>query len=330
MLVQVTMGTRYQQLTTQERDLIGIMLAEGHKLTDIGKRLGRHKSTITRELARNGPRIRKTAYLPHKAHERAIKRRKSTHGLHRMSDEQIRKYVIAKLKDKWSPELIAGRMPIEHPELRISHETIYKWVYVEGKEYRAYLARKHVRRRRKSSGRTQRKFNIPQRVSIDDRPEIVNKRAEAGHWEVDTAFFYHCSEVMQIMVERKTRRTMLTKLKNITMLEMRAAMLKRHRCTPKRLRKSFTYDNGRENVCHVYVNTSLGSRSYFCNPGHCWEKGTVENTISLVRRFLPKKTKFSAVSEQELKKIENWLNHRPRKCLNFKTPNEAYRVECCT
>lgn len=330
MLVQAVMGTRYRQLTPQERDLIGLMLAEGRKLAEIGRRLGRHKSTISRELMRNGPPIRRTAYFPHKAQERAVKRRQSTHGPHRMKDERIRNYVVAKLKEKWSPELIAGRIPIAYPGLCVSHETIYRWIYTEGNEYRACLTRKHVRRRKKGLIRTPRKFNMPQRVSIDDRPENVNTRVEAGHWEVDTAFFHKCSEVMQIMTERKTRRTLLTKLKDITSLEMRAAMLKRHRYTPKRLRKSFTYDNGRENVCHVFVNKSLGTLSYFCNPGHSWEKGTVENTISLVRRFLPKDARFSEVSEQELKKIEKWLNTRPRKCLHFKTPNEVYTMERCT
>lgn len=330
MLVLAGMRTKYRQLTSQERDLLGILLAEGHTKAEIARRLGRDKSTISRELTRNGPRIRKKRYLPHKAELRAQKRRKATHRLYRLKDERIHDYVITKLKKKWSPELIAGRISEECSGLRISHETIYRWIYGEGKDYRIYLTRKHGKRKKKGFKKVVRKFNMPKRVSIDERPESVNKRAEAGHWEVDTAFFYRCQNVLQIMVERRTRWAMLTKLKDISSAEMRSAMQKRHKRTPQHLRKSFTYDNGRENVCHTWVNKKLGSCSYFCNPGHSWEKGTVENTISLVRRFLPKAANFGEVSDYELKTIEKWLNDRPRKCLNFKTPNEAYKIECCT
>lgn len=330
MLVLAGMGKRYRQLTAQERNLIGMLLAAGCGISEIGRRLKRNKSTVSRELERNGPKIRKIAYLPNKAQERAEKRRLSSYDLRRMRDATIKEYITTKLKSKWSPEQIAGRIRIEHPELQISHETIYQWIYREGKEYRGCLARKHARRWKKRNNRAPRKFNIPLRVGISDRPEIINTRAEAGHWEVDTAFFHHCQEVLQIMTERKTRRTMLTKLKDITAIEMREAMIKRHKYTPKKLRKTFTYDNGRENVCHIYVNTYLGSQSYFCHPGHSWEKGTVENTISVVRRFLPKRTKFNEISELDLKNIEKWLNDRPRKCLGFKTPNEAYQSERCT
>jgi IS30 family transposase len=331
MLDQVVMGPRYKQLTPRERDLIGIWLAEGHSKADIGRRLGRSTSTISREIARNGPRIRKTSYLPHAAQNRSTRRRRQSYVKRaKMHDEQLRTYVTNRLKKKWSPELIAGRLALDRPHLHISHEAIYQWIYAEGKEYVAYLARKHRKRRKKGVARKGHKYNIPSRVSIDERPEEINRRKEAGHWEVDTAFFHHCHEVLHVMAERKTRYTMLTKLKDIAMRESRSAMLQRHKYTPKYLRKSFTYDNGRENVGHVFVNTGLGSTSYFCHPGRSWEKGTVENTIGVIRRLLPKKTKFSAVSVQRVKIIEDWLNDRPRKCLGFRTPREAYSAERCT
>ncbi len=331
MLVQAAMGDRYRQLTAQERDLIGVWLAEGRKIAEIARQLGRSKSTISREIRRNGPRIQKRKYLPHKAQERSEKRRQSSYAdRSRMDDKRTHNYVTDRLKRGWSPELIAGRISIDRAGLSISHEAIYRWIYSEGKEYISFLTRKHRRRWRKGDGRKPHKYNIHQRVSIDDRPEAIGTREEAGHWEVDTAFFHHCQEVLQVMAERKTRYTMLTKLKDIAAQEMRQAMVTRHTHTPKSLRKSFTYDNGRENTCHVFINTQFGSRSFFCNPGHSWEKGTVENTIGIIRRFLPRKTKFSAVSVQQIKIIEDWLNDRPRKCLGFKTPREAYSAERCT
>lgn len=331
MLDQVAMGPRYKQLTARERDLIGIWLAEGYSKANIGRRLGRSTSTISREITRNGPRIRKTSYLPHAAQNRSSKRRQQSYIKRtKMQDEQLRTYVTNRLKKKWSPELIAGRLSIDRPNLYISHEAIYRWIYSEGKEYILYLARKHRKRRKKGIVRKGHKYNIPSRINIDERPEVINRRKEAGHWEVDTAFFHHCNNVLHVMAERKTRFTMLTKMKGISMRYTRSAMLERHKYTPKHLRKSFTYDNGRENVGHVFVNTGLGTTSYFCNPGRGWEKGTVENTIGVVRRLLPKKANFNAVTAQELKIIEDWLNDRPRKCLGFKTPREAYSAERCT
>jgi IS30 family transposase len=331
MLSQAVMGTRYKQLTSQERDLIGIWLSKGHKITDIARRLGRSAATISREVRRNGPRIRRASYLPHIAQKRSEKRRHLSYSARtKMENDQLRTYVTKKLAMRWSPELISGRMLVDNFDLRISHEAIYQWIYTTGKEYIPFLSRKHRQRRKKGYARKCHKYNIPQRISIDERPDIINKRIEPGHWEVDTAFFHHCREVLLVMAERKTRYTMLTKLSDITMSYTRAAMLSRHRYTPKHLRKSFTYDNGRENVGHIIVNNDLGSQSYFCHPGRSWEKGTVENTIGIVRRILPKKAKFSGVSAQQLKIIEDWLNNRPRKCLGFKTPREAYWDERCT
>lgn len=330
MLGHVGMREPYRQLTSQERDLLAMMLAKGCTKADIARRLGRHRSTISREICRNGPRIRKKDYLSNKAQNRSNLRRKSSRRVGRLRDERVLDYVKAKIKQKWSPEIISGRIRKEKPGLSVSHETIYRWIYEDGMEYIGCLERRHRKRRKKGEGKKRHKCNIPQRIGIGDRPEIVNRRGEAGHWETDTAFFEHCDSVLHVMVERKSRVAKLTKLKDITAEETRNAMIRRHKHTPKHLRKSFTYDNGRENVCHVMVNNELGTKSYFCNPGHSWEKGTVENTIHLIRRFFPKKTNFEEVTEHEVKKVENWLNDRPRKCLNFMTPREAVKLDCCT
>ena len=135
---------------------------------------------------------------------------------------------------------------------------------------------------------------------------------------------------MHIMTERKTRLAMIDKIERKEAKEVRATIIRRLSKEPKAMKRTITYDNGTENVCHVMVNRHVGTKSYFCNPYHSWEKGTVENTIGIVRWFLPKKTNFDNVSDDQIKNIENWLNNRPRKCLNFMTPNEAYKLECCT
>jgi len=324
------MSKGYKQLSVDERDLIGTLKASGKSIGDIGKMLGRNKSTISRELLRNGPPIYTEYYLPHKAHERAIKRRSQSRKITRLKSVEIKEYVSSKLVIRWSPELIAGRLQIEHPGLKISHEAIYQWIYNDAKEYIPYLVRRHRKRWEKGHSRKHQKPSIPCRVSIDERPAYIGKRKQVGHWEADTAVSRQSKKALHIMIERKSRYTMLDKLERRGAKDVRETIIRRLSKKPPQMRRTITYDNGSENVSHVMVNNNVGTKSYFCNPYRSWEKGTVENTIGIVRRFLPKKTDFATVSHEELENIENWLNNRPRKCLNFMTPNEAYKAECCT
>ncbi len=324
------MSKKYKQLTVRERDLIGTLKASGKSIGDIGKELGRDKSTISRELRRNGPPVHTGYYLPHKANERSIERRSSSRKITRLKSGEIREYVSSKLVIYWSPELIAGRLQIEHPGLKISHEAIYQWIYNDAKEYIPYLVRKHRNRWKKGRSRKHQKVHIPCRVGIDDRPAHINKRKQAGHWEADTAVSRQSKKALHIMTERKSRYTMIDKLERKGAKEVRSTIIRRLSRKPQLMKRSITYDNGSENVCHVMVNNKVGTKSYFCNPYRSWEKGTVENTIGIVRWFLPKKTDFATVSNEQIKNIENWLNNRPRKCLKFMTPNEVYKAERCT
>jgi IS30 family transposase len=152
----------------------------------------------------------------------------------------------------------------------------------------------------------------------------------AGHWETDTAVSRKSKVAIQVSIERKTRYTKLAKLKSKSSREMSKALARRLARVPKRLRKTITYDNGSENVEHERTNKILGTKSFFCKPYHSWEKGSVENDIGIVRRFLPKKTDFAIVSSKDLRTRERWMNNRPRKCLNYLTPAEAWKDECCT
>lgn len=330
MVFQVFMSKGYKQLTVGERDLIGALKASGMSIGDIGKELGRNKSTISRELSRNGPPIHTGYYLSHKAHERTVERRSKSRRIAKLKSTEIKEYVSSKLVIYWSPELIAGRLQIEHPGLKISHEAIYQWIYGEAKEYIPYLIRKHRTRWKKGRSRKHQKVHIPCRIGINERPEYIDKRLQAGHWEADTAVSRQSKAALHIMTERKTRLSMIDKIKRREAKEVRTTIIRRLSRKPKSMKRTITYDNGGENVSHIMINNQVGIKSYFCNPYHSWEKGTVENTIGIVRWFLPKKTDFAKVSDEQIKNIENWLNNRPRKCLNFMTPNEAYRSECCT
>lgn len=172
--------------------------------------------------------------------------------------------------------------------------------------------------------------HIPYRIGISERPDSANNRLEVGHWEVDLAVSQQNSSSLHVLLDRKTRYAKLTLLPTRESKVATNATIKRLNYVPKLFRKTITYDNGPENAFHTSVNHVLGTKSYFCRPHRSWEKGTIENTIGIVRRFLPKSTDFSKVSIKQIKKIEKWLNNRPRKCLNFLTPYEAFKAKCCT
>lgn len=321
------MKNTYTQLSSEERDKIAVLRARGLFLKDIAQVIGRNKSTVSRELSRNRAPIY-NVYLPHKADARAKERKQQAGKRSRLKDPMIERYIIAKLKLGWSPEQIAGRLSKDHPHLSISHEAIYQYIY--DKETRkktdltVYLARVH--RKRKFFGQSHRhtKSHIPNRVSIDQRPEYIDKRIQLGHWEADTAVSRQSKKALAISLERSSRMIHISKLSAKTSHNLARALTNRLNRYPQRLRKTITYDNGSENVKHQRINKALGTKSYFCNPYHSWEKGSVENSISLIRRFLPKKTDFAIISYYQIRKIENLLNNRPRKCLNFQTPLEKF------
>ena len=309
MLTQADMARTYKQLTALERDMIAAMKAQGKSMGEIGKAIGRDKSTVCRELRRNCSPLYTGYYLPHKAQDRAVARRHQSHMRPRLKNKRIKHYVVAQLQNGLSPELIAGRIRKLLGGASISHEAIYQWIYAEAPEFIPCLVRRHRKRQLKGHSRKHKKLHIPQRVGIDQRPFIIEERKQMGHWEVDTAVSRQSKEALHIMAERVSRFTKLTKLERKGAKESRIAMNRRLCKLPRSMRRSFTYDNGSENVEHAQVNNTLQSRSYFCNPYHSWEKGTVENTVGLVRRFLPKKTDFASVSKNEIKAIENWLNN---------------------
>jgi len=318
------MGKKYGHLTKEERDMIAVLKAKELSLSGIARKIGRHKSTVVRELNRNAPPTHKGYYLSHKAQERAKNRWATTHKRERLKNQVIRKYVEDNLRKGWSPEIIAGRLSIDMAGDSISHEAIYQYIYEERKELIIYLVRRHRKRMEKGHSRKHQKSHIPNRVPISDRPQVAEKRRRIGDWENDSMGSRQSRAIVNVLADRKSRLTLLKKLPQKTAKTTRRAIIQSLIDYPA---YTITYDNGSENSEHEEINKVLDTKSYFCEPYHSWEKGTVENTIGLIRRWLPKKTDLAQVSEVEIMEIENWLNNRPRKCLNYETPLEVLEEE---
>ena len=316
---------KYNQLTADERDKIAIFMARGFNLNDIAKMLGRNRSTISREIRRNGAAKYKS-YTPHAAEARS-KLRKSVANTHaRLKNSFIRDYIHEKVKEGWTPEIISGTLKKEHPENTISHEAVYQYIYADAPQLKKYLPRHYRVRRKRKSKKTGSVDNIPNRVGIDLRPAEVNNRVEFGHWESDSMISRQSHSALVVQLERLSRYVKIKKVKANKAKPVSTAIIQNLMALDPSLRKSITYDNGKENVKHQDVNQSLNMSSYFCNAYRSWEKGSVEQVIGLIRRYLPKKTDFAKVPESQIAYIERQLNFRPRKCLNFSTPYDVLQT----
>lgn len=323
------MKNYYTQLSCEERDKIAILRAKGISLSDIARFINRNKSTVSRELQRNkSPTY--NVYFPHKAHERAKRRKYTAACRDRLKNDRIKRYVMKKLKLKWSPELIAGRLSTDNPGLSVSHEAIYQFIYDlrtrKQHDLVPYLARAHKRRRCRTHSHRHKNIHIPHRVSIKERPVHIDERQQPGHWEADTIISRASKPALAVALERQSRLVRLAKLPAKTSRHFSTALNRRLARYPKHMRRSITYDNGCENVEHIRVNKVLGTQSYFCEPFHSWEKASIENAIGLVRRFFPKKTDFAIITKEQIKQVEYLLNSRPKKCLNYKTPSEIFNL----
>jgi IS30 family transposase len=313
------MGNKYSQLSLGDRERIAILKAEGRSIREIGKAIGKHHSTVVRELSR----YYEDSYLPLKANKQAELRKKVAGRRARLKNAKIRKYVMKRLKMGWSPEQISGRLSREKPNSSISHEAIYQFVYEASPELIGYLTRRHRTRYKRGTHRKRNYCHIPNRISISERPTEVNERREIGHWETDMVRSGKSKTSLNVLCERVSRYTHITKLKDKTAGFTRHAIHRRLRSYPSFMRRSITYDNGPENTDHQFLDRILGTQAYFCHPYHSWEKGTVENTIGLIRRFMPKMTDFAQVREMDIAMVEKRLNQRPRKCLGYLTPEEV-------
>lgn len=317
------MKKQYEQLTSNERDLIAVHRAHGFTVSDIARMLNRNKSTISRELTRNSS-VSSKIYLSHQAHKRARIRKSQAAMKEELKCHKIRNFVKNKLKEGWSPQVIAGTLASNPQNLKISHESIYLYIYKKQSDLVQYLARSHKKRFKRVPGSNKKNNRIPNRIFIDQRPKEINDRSTFGHWESDAVVSRQSKVALAVLVERISKLVKIKKIKQNKAEMFSRAVIRRMKNLPACARRSITYDNGSENAQHEFINDQLNTDSYFCNPYHSWEKGSVENINGLIRRFLPKKTDFAKITHKRIKEIEFLLNNRPRKCLNFKTPAEVF------
>lgn len=314
-----------QILTYEDRKRIEWYLKLRLRVSGIAKSLRRDKSVVTRELKRNTKPGKK--YSAVVAQRLADFRSRKTNTRKLEADQVLHDYVVARLKDDWSPELIAGTLKHEPPsELGgryVNHESIYQYIYEgEGRFEGLFhlLVRKRPKRRKKQA-RKPRKIGIPERVSIHERPEEVNTRSRFGDWETDSMQFRKQKAGLSVQYERKGMLTFIHLIKDKTAEETKAAITTTMESVPEEWRKTITYDNGTEGVKHTEIRDLYNIQTYFCDSYASWQKGGVENTNGIIRRFLPKDADLSKITEEDIFIIQEKINNRPRKKLRYKTPN---------
>ncbi len=327
------MQTRYGRITNNEREEISRCLATGRTITEIATELGRHRTTIFREVKRN---CGKSGYRAFSANRRAQtsagSRRRGRTRLEK--NERLRTYVLQGLSLQWSPRAISERLKVEYPldmEMRLSHEAIYQYIYVlpRGELKRTLiqaLRQEHAyRHKQKTSKPTETRGKLADMLSIEERPTEVEDRTVPGHWEGDLILGKNKQSALGTLVERTTRYTLLVPLGDKKDAStVREAFPKALCSLPIELRKSLTYDQGKEMSEHQRFTIDTGIKVFFAHPSSPWERGTNENTNGLIRQYFPKGTDFTDVSESEIERVQLLLNDRPRAVLKYLKPDEVF------
>jgi IS30 family transposase len=320
----------YTHLTERERYVISHLNVAEFSLREIARRINRHHTTVSRELKR----IRlqypySSVYWYDWTHPEALKRRRRARHYRRQRNSRLVRYVQAKLKVQWSPEEIAQRIRIDYPDdekMRISHETIYRWIYLDasgGGELYQNLRRRRKRRRRQKRYGTGRRF-LAGRKNIAERPQIVEGRERFGDWEGDTIEGKKSSGYIATLVERKSRYLLASKLKDKKAATLTGQGVKAFTIVPKRMRHTLTVDNGPEFAQFKKFEEKTGLTIYFADPYSAWQRGVNENTNGLLRQYFPKGSNFKDIMEKNVDEAVKMLNNRPRKCLDYRTPHEVF------
>lgn len=315
----------HSKMSSEERSILAALKQEGLSLRMIAGRLGRSVSTVSDELKRNA---QSDGYDPLAAQFQTKLRRWEANKRNPAKPERFDAFVEEKLKEGWSPEIIAGRMRKEFPGdlvMRTVHETIYRRAYRA--DLTQFLPRGQARRQRrrfylkKSVGRQ----GLGNVKSIDKRPHSAAMRKRFGHWEGDTMLGkIQRAPAVSVQAERKSRYVLLSKMRRKTAAAMRRAVVTQFNMFPAALRRTLTLDRGTENA----EWEAFGLPVYFCDPYSSWQKGSVEQIIGLIRRYIPKGTDLRTVTSKELRIIQDRLNNRPRKVLGFRTPHEVFSSHC--
>lgn len=319
----------YIHLTPTERGQVQALLKEGKSRSYIAGALGRDRSTIGRELKRNGTQNR---YDAEKAQARYRERRKACRPRKKLDYRPLWDYVLEKIPSGWTPEQIAGRLPLEFPgdpRMRVSHEALYQNIYGDVRLHCliAYLPQARPKRRERGQGKTRRGPSIPNRTGIEQRPPEVDARCRYGDWEGDLVVGANQQAFVVTLVERKSRLLLARKTETKQACEVACAVVDALSEQPFSWLKTLTFDNGTEFAQHEQISAALPLDIYFAHPYSSYERGTNENTNGLVRRYLPKKTDFRALTPERLDAVVEELNNRPRKILEYLTPTEVFQQQ---
>ena len=314
----------YSHLTRLERDQIAELKAQGLGPTAIGSAIGRHKSTVSRELRRNAHQD--GAYRPTYADGSSMYRRQRPAILER--DDRLQRFVLDRLTEGWTPEQIAGwlKRGVEIGLRAISTETIYAFIFRASQK--AQKLWRYLTRRKASRGRRARrsKDKIAGKTHISERSDAANERIEVGHWEGDLMICKH-NRPLLVLHERKTRLTIMTRLASKTAAQTVTAITEILTRLDPSMRRSVTFDNGTAFAKHALLKEALGLATFFCDAYASWQKGGVENANGRIRRWLPRKTDLDEMTDEEIQDIAMSINLTPRKCLGFKSPVEAFLNE---
>lgn len=318
----------YTHLSMDERNVIYRMQFQGYPQAEIARCLGRHRSTISREVKRNANCDGR--YHPGTAQTHANFRRRHHLKRPKTGSRSLMRHVANRLRNGWSPEQIAGRLetwpPQSLPGRTISHTTIYRWIWADSQRARQFRPCLRIARkpRRKPYGKPSRRGRILGKRSIEDRPQAANERQRLGDWEGDTIVGKGRKGFALTCVDRASRYLVARKVEACASAPVARQLQRSLRRLPAEKRHSLTLDNGREFARPVELERQLAMPVYFAHPYHSWERGTNENTNGLLRQYLPKATDLAQVTEAQLQTHVRALNHRPRKCLGFRTPFEVF------
>lgn len=313
------------RLSAEERQLLSAARQDGLSVRQIANELGRAPSTVSREVRRNRCSI---GYQWRVAHYRAGQRARRPKAFKLERHRHLCRWVERLLRKNWSPEQIANRLRKEHlddPRWWVSPEAIYRALYVQGRGALREELTRHLRK-----GRPRRKHGPEKRghiidmVNISERPAEAKDRAVPGHWEGDLLIGKAGKSQVGMLTERTTRLTLLMKLEDRTAPHVAEALAAQIKKLPQEMKRSLALDQGKEFAAHVSFTLDTGLQVYFCDPGAPWQRGTAENTVGLLRQYLPKDQDLSRLSQEQLNAIAAELNDRPRKTLNWLKPVEAY------
>jgi len=319
---------KYKRLTYEDRIKIETLLDQGKTKTEIANYLERSKSTITNELKK----YKGVHYQSQWAHKCStiITRQRHT-GNKIINNAFLEYYIILRLKQGWAPAQISTRLKEKHPNekyMQVSHESIYTYIYLKAKGGLKKELISHLRQekgaRKRPAPRADKRAIIPDRIGIEHRPEEVIDRIIPGHWESDLIIGKDQKSAIGTIVERTTRFVIIVKLQNRTASEVRKAFANQLKALPEHMRKTLTHDNGIEMSQHKLFTKETQMQVFFATPYSPWERGTNENTNMLIRDFFPKGTDFNTIPSGKIKHVQDLLNNRPRKTLNWATPNEVF------